>query len=124
MLKKHTSSPGSKDSRARRIRWYRGGALRIDVHSERSSGYCKRIKTAQAFKWLLRLSYSQEFKSGQMTMEQFIEKAVQLRVDAVDVTGYYLNGADPSYLYSLRCGVWHEHGPDRQSKASRLPHGD
>jgi sugar phosphate isomerase/epimerase len=59
-------------------------------------------KLPRLFSGCCAFSYSQEFKSGRMTMEQFIQKAVQLRVDAVDVTGYYLNGADPSYLYSLR----------------------
>ena len=37
-----------------------------------------------------------------MTMEEFIEKAVSLRVDGVDMTGYYLKSTDPAYLASLR----------------------
>jgi sugar phosphate isomerase/epimerase len=37
-----------------------------------------------------------------MTMEQFIEKAVSLRVDGVDMTGYYFKSLDPAYLAGLR----------------------
>jgi sugar phosphate isomerase/epimerase len=37
-----------------------------------------------------------------MTMEEFIEKAVSLGVDGVDMTGYYLKSTDPAYLASLR----------------------
>lgn len=37
-----------------------------------------------------------------MTMEQFIEKAVDLRLDGVDMTAYYFKSTDPAYLASLR----------------------
>lgn len=37
-----------------------------------------------------------------MTMEQFIEKAVSLRLDGVDMTAYYFKSTDPAYLASLR----------------------
>lgn len=37
-----------------------------------------------------------------MTMEQFIEKAVDLRLDGVDMTAYYFKSTDPAYLSSLR----------------------
>jgi sugar phosphate isomerase/epimerase len=37
-----------------------------------------------------------------MTMETFIEKAVDLRLDGVDMTGYYFKSTDPAYLASLR----------------------
>jgi sugar phosphate isomerase/epimerase len=47
-------------------------------------------------------SYNQELRSGQMTLEEFFHKAVELRVDAVDVTGYYLKSTDAAYLNSLR----------------------
>jgi sugar phosphate isomerase/epimerase len=37
-----------------------------------------------------------------MTMEDFILKAVELRLAGVDMTVYYLKSTDPEYLHSLR----------------------
>jgi sugar phosphate isomerase/epimerase len=37
-----------------------------------------------------------------MTLEDFIQKAVELRVDAVDMMVYYLKSTDPEYLDHLR----------------------
>lgn len=39
---------------------------------------------------------------GKMTMEDFILKAVELGIDGVDVTTYWLKSQDPAYLISLR----------------------
>jgi sugar phosphate isomerase/epimerase len=47
-------------------------------------------------------SYRKYLQHGPMTMEEFIEKAVDLRVDGVDMTGYYLKSTDADYLASLR----------------------
>jgi len=47
-------------------------------------------------------SYRKYLQHGPMTMEEFIEKAVRLRVDGVDMTGYYLKSTEPEYLASLR----------------------
>src|SRR5580658_3963370 len=47
-------------------------------------------------------SYRKYLQPGPMTMEEFVEKAVDLRVDGVDMTGYYLKSTDPPYLASLR----------------------
>ena len=47
-------------------------------------------------------SYRKLLQHGPMTMEEFIEKAVSLRVDGVDMTGYYLKSTEPDYLASLR----------------------
>jgi sugar phosphate isomerase/epimerase len=47
-------------------------------------------------------SYRKYLQHGPMTMEEFIEKAVSLRVDGVDMTGYYFKSTDPAYLASLR----------------------
>lgn len=47
-------------------------------------------------------SYGKELTHGPMTMEDFILKAVELRLDSVDMTSYYLNSTDASYLDSLR----------------------
>jgi sugar phosphate isomerase/epimerase len=47
-------------------------------------------------------SYNKYLRSGQMTMEDFIRKAVELQLDGVDMTVYYLKSTEPSYLTSLR----------------------
>ena len=37
-----------------------------------------------------------------MTLEDFIRKAVELRLDGVDMTTYFFKSTDPEYLYGLR----------------------
>jgi sugar phosphate isomerase/epimerase len=47
-------------------------------------------------------SYRELLSTGQMTYEEFVLKAVELGLDAVDMTVYYLKSTDPGYLESLR----------------------
>ncbi len=48
-------------------------------------------------------SFRGDLVSGKMTLEDFIaHKAVQLRLNAVDMTTYYLKSLDPAYLDNLR----------------------
>jgi len=47
-------------------------------------------------------SYDHALRKGTMTIEDFIQKAVELRVDGVDMTAYYLKSTDPEYLDGLR----------------------
>jgi sugar phosphate isomerase/epimerase len=47
-------------------------------------------------------SYREQLTHGEMTLEGFFQKAVELRVDAVDMTVYYLKSTDPGYLEHLR----------------------
>lgn len=47
-------------------------------------------------------SYDHALRKGTMTMEDFIRKAVELRVDGIDMTAYYLKSTDPEYLDDLR----------------------
>ncbi|MGD0227193.1 MAG: sugar phosphate isomerase/epimerase family protein [Terriglobia bacterium] len=47
-------------------------------------------------------SYGDYLKSGKMTMEDFIRKAVELEIDGVDLTTYWFKSTDPDYLLSLR----------------------
>jgi sugar phosphate isomerase/epimerase len=47
-------------------------------------------------------SYRELLTHGQMTMEQFILKAVEFGLDGVDMTVYYLKSTDPEYLNGLR----------------------
>ncbi|MBP1602281.1 MAG: Xylose isomerase protein barrel [Acidobacteria bacterium] len=47
-------------------------------------------------------SYASYLKSGRMTMEQFILKGIELGVQGVDITTYWLKSTDAPYLASLR----------------------
>ncbi len=47
-------------------------------------------------------SYRELFPSGKMTYEDLILKAVELDLDAVDMTVYYFKSTQPAYLDSLR----------------------
>ena len=47
-------------------------------------------------------SYSKPLKSGKMSMEDVIGKAVELGIDAVDMTAYWFKSTAPAYLASLR----------------------
>jgi sugar phosphate isomerase/epimerase len=47
-------------------------------------------------------SYGKYLKTGQMSMEDFILKAVELGIDGVDITTYWLKSTEPAYLASLR----------------------
>jgi sugar phosphate isomerase/epimerase len=47
-------------------------------------------------------SYNDELRHGAMTLEDFILKATDLRVLAVDMTGYYLKSTEKGYLHGLR----------------------
>lgn len=47
-------------------------------------------------------SFRKQLTGGQMTMEDFIRRAVDLRLNGVDMTLYYLKSLDPGYLESLR----------------------
>jgi len=57
---------------------------------------------ARLFVGCCAISYSRSFRSGQLTMEDFIAKAVELRVDGVDMTVYFLKSTEPGYLANLR----------------------
>ena len=59
-------------------------------------------KTARLFPGCCAYTYRGEFKQGTLTLEKFIEKAVELRLDAVDMTVYYMTSTDPGYLENLR----------------------
>jgi len=47
-------------------------------------------------------SYRKYLEHGPMTMEDFILKGVELGLNGVDLTVYYLKSTDPAYLASLR----------------------
>ncbi len=47
-------------------------------------------------------SFKKYLASGQMTMEDFVLKAVELGLHGVDITTYWLKSTDPAYLAGLR----------------------
>lgn len=57
---------------------------------------------ARLFAGCCAYSYRKYLQHGPMTMEDFIRKAVELRLDGVDMTAYYFKSTDPDYLASLR----------------------
>jgi len=59
-------------------------------------------KSPRLFVGCCAYSYREELTHGPMTLEDFILKAVELRLDTVDMTVYYLKSTDPGYLEGLR----------------------
>jgi sugar phosphate isomerase/epimerase len=47
-------------------------------------------------------SYRKYLQHGPMTMEDFILQAVELEIDGVDITTYYLKSTEPDYILGLR----------------------
>lgn len=70
-------------------------AASINIASE-SSGMPRLLVGCCAY------SYREQLTHGEMTVEDFIQKAAELRVNAVDMTVYYLKSTDPGYLSHLR----------------------
>lgn len=67
-----------------------------------SSSNVKNPKVTRLLSGCCAYSYDKELKQGSMTLEDFIRKAVELRLDGVDMTAYYFKSTDPEYLHSLR----------------------
>ena len=59
-------------------------------------------KMPRLFSGCCAYSYRKYLQHGPMTMEDFIRKAVSLRLDGVDMTGYYFKSLGSAYLASLR----------------------
>lgn len=59
-------------------------------------------KTARLFSGCCAYSYNQELRRGAMTLEDFIRKAVDLKLDGVDMTAYYFKSTEPGYIEGLR----------------------
>ena len=70
-------------------------AASADVNTETS-------KTPRLLVGCCAYSYREALTHGKMTLEDFILKAVELKLDAVDMTVYYLKSTDPGYLENLR----------------------
>lgn len=59
-------------------------------------------KMARLFSGCCAYTYRKDFLAGRMTLEDFIQRAAELKLDAVDMTVYYLKTTDPGYLENLR----------------------
>lgn len=72
------------------------------VAAAESDGSVDKSKVARLIPGCCAYSYDHDLRHGPMTLEEFILKAVDLRLVAVDMTVYYLKSTDPEYLHSLR----------------------
>lgn len=59
-------------------------------------------KMPRLFSGCCAYSYRKYLQHGPMTMEDFIRKGVELKLDGVDMTAYYFKSTDPDYLAGLR----------------------
>lgn len=66
------------------------------------NGKADKTNQARLFPGCCAYSYDKELRHGPMTLEDFILKAAELRLVAVDMTVYYLKSTDPEYLHDLR----------------------
>jgi sugar phosphate isomerase/epimerase len=94
----------------------RGFAAPGGPEAEPQGVYASEAKMPRLFSGCCAYSYGRYFKDGtflpgrsrhphrggQMTIESFIRTVVELRLDAVDMTGYYFESIDPAYLAGLR----------------------
>jgi len=69
----------------------------MDVHDTKSD-----TKEPRLLVGCCAISYGKYLRSGQMTMEDFIRKGVELHLDGVDMTVYFLKSTEAAYLASLR----------------------
>jgi sugar phosphate isomerase/epimerase len=70
-------------------------AAQADVKKDKS-------KLARLLPGCCAYSYDKNLRQGTMTLEDFILKAVELRLVAVDMTVYYFRSTEPEYLHGLR----------------------
>lgn len=59
-------------------------------------------KIARIFSGCCAYTYRHAFQDGSLTLETFIEKAVEWKLDGVDMTVYYMKSTDPGYIENLR----------------------
>jgi len=85
-----------------------GAGLGLDMnatplaYAASADGVSDPSKMPRLFAGCCAYSYREMLTHGQMTLEEFIVKAVELELDSVDMTVYYLKSTDPAYLANLR----------------------
>lgn len=73
----------------------------LSAQAQGASADPSTAKTARLWSSCCAYTYRGEFKLG-LTLEQFIERAVEMHFDAVDMTVYYMKSTDPGYIENLR----------------------
>jgi len=76
--------------------------LGLGLRAGVASGDEAASKPPRLFSGCCAYSYRKYLQSGKMSMEEFILKAVELGIDGVDITTYWLKSQEPAYLISLR----------------------
>lgn len=78
------------------------GSLALDSNGISANSDEARGKQPRLFSGCCAYSYKKYLDSGQMGMEDFILKALELGIDGVDITTYWLKSTEPAYLAGLR----------------------
>ncbi len=78
------------------------GVLQPFANAAPTPGDQDKTAMPRLFSGCTAFSFGKQLSTGKITLEDFILKAVDLRVDGVDVTTYYLKSTDPAYLNNLR----------------------
>ena len=82
---------------------FSGGLMHSSTsHAQGASAISEAAKTARLFSGCCAYTYRHAFANGSLTLESFIQKAVDLRLDGVDMTVYYMKSTDPGYIENLR----------------------
>jgi sugar phosphate isomerase/epimerase len=79
-----------------------GTAKAVMGQSLQSEPAVQIAKAARIFSGCCAYTYRHSFQDGSLTLETFIQKAVGLRLDGVDMTVYYMKSTDPGYIENLR----------------------
>lgn len=74
----------------------------VSSQAQGASSKTSAAKTTRLFSGCCAYTYRHAFANGSLTLESFIEKAVELRLDGVDMTVYYMKSTDPGYIENLR----------------------
>jgi sugar phosphate isomerase/epimerase len=74
----------------------------VGTATPRAEESMKLSAKARLFVGCCAYSFSKYLRGGKMTMEDFILKGVELGVQGVDITTYWLKSTEPAYLLSLR----------------------
>jgi sugar phosphate isomerase/epimerase len=78
------------------------GSLGLGLRPRALPGDVGAGKQPRLFSGCCAYSYREYLESGKMSMEDFILKAVELGIDGVDITTYWLKSTEPAYLIGLR----------------------
>ena len=77
-------------------------SLSLGAESKSASDSADLSKQPRLFIGCCAYSFRKYLEAGQMTMEGFIRKGVELKCDGVDMTAYWWKSTEPAYLASLR----------------------